>query len=160
MRYLRIAIPFVLICALFIGCPKKQVVEPVEEPIVEEVPYEEVELPEVPEEPPKPDFVLNIIFFDLDKSDIRADGAEILQGNSEMLKLYPDIRTTIEGHCCELGTSEYNLALGERRANATRDYLLMLGITPDRLSTVSYGEERPFDPSNLEMNRRCEFSIQ
>lgn len=160
MRYLKLALPLILICIVFVGCPRKQVAEPVEEPIVEEPPLEEIPLPEEPVEPPKPDLVLNIIFFDFDKSDIRADAAEILQGNAQMLKLYPDIRATIEGHCCEIGTSEYNLALGERRANATREYLLMLGITPDRLSTVSYGEEKPFDPSNLELNRRAEFSIQ
>jgi peptidoglycan-associated lipoprotein len=160
MRYLKLALPLLLICIVFTGCPKKQVVEPVEEPIVEEPPLEEIPLPEEPVEPPKPDLVLNIIFFDFDKSDIRADAAEILQGNAQMLKLYPDIRVTIEGHCCEIGTSEYNLALGEQRAKATREYLLMLGITPDRLSTVSYGEEKPLDPSNLELNRRSEFSIQ
>lgn len=160
MRYAKIALSLVLMSVLFTGCPRKQVVEPVEEPIVEETPYEEIELPEEPPEPPKPDLVLNMIFFDFDKSDIRAGAADILQGNAEMLKLYPDIRVTIEGHCCEIGTAEYNLALGERRAHATRDYLLMLGITPDRLSTVSYGEEKPLDPTNLEMNRRAEFSIQ
>ena len=160
MRYMKIAISLFLLCVLFTGCPKKQVVEPVEEPIVEETPYEEIELPEEPPEPPKPELVLNMILFDFDKSDIRADAADILQDDAQMLKLYPDIRVTIEGHCCEIGTAEYNLALGERRAHATRDYLLMLGITPDRLSTVSYGEEKPLDPANLELNRRAEFSIQ
>lgn len=159
MRYLKLAVPLFLICIVFIGCPKKQVVEPVEEPIVEETPFEEIELPVEPVEPPKPELILNMIFFDFDKSDIRADAAEILEGNAQMLKLYPDIRVTLDGHCCEIGTSEYNLALGERRATATRDYLLMLGITPDRLSTVSYGEEKPLDPSNLELNRRSEFTI-
>lgn len=157
MRYMKIALSLFLLCIVFTGCPKKQVVEPVEEPIVEETPYEEVELPE---EPPKPVLVLNMIFFDFDKSDIRVDAADILQGNGQMLKLYPDIRVTIEGHCCEIGTAEYNLALGEQRANATRDYLLMLGVTPDRLSTVSYGEEKPLDPKNLELNRRAEFTVQ
>jgi peptidoglycan-associated lipoprotein len=161
MRKLYFAIPMLLILILFVGCAKKQVVQPVEEiPVEEEIPFEEVEIPEeIPEEPPKPDFVLERIFFDFDKSDIRADAADILQRNAEMLKLYPGINTAIEGHCCEIGTSEYNLALGERRAKAARDYLLMMGITPDRLTTVSYGEERPLDPSNLERNRRCEFVV-
>ncbi|MBN2620402.1 OmpA family protein [candidate division WOR-3 bacterium] len=157
---MKIALSLFLLCVLFIGCPKKQVAEPVEEPIVEETPFEEIELPVEPVEPPKPDLVLNMIFFDFDKSDIRVDAADILQGNAEMLKIYPDIRVTIEGHCCEIGTAEYNLALGERRAKATRDYLLMLGLTPDRLSTVSYGEEKPLDPKNLELNRRAEFTVQ
>ena len=161
MRYFKMTIPVLVILMLFMGCPKKQVVEPVEEvPVEEEIPFEEVEIPEVPVEPPKPDLVLNTIFFDFDKSDIRADAAEILQTNAEMLKIYPGINVVIEGHCCEIGTAEYNLALGERRAKAARDYLLMLGITPDRLATVSYGEERPLDRTNLEMNRRCEFVVE
>lgn len=161
MRYLKMAIPVLLVLVLCLGCPKKQVVEPVEEvPVEEEIPFEEVEIPEVPPEPPKPDLILNTVFFDFDKSDIRADGADILQGNAEMLKIYPEVRIAIEGHCCEIGTGEYNLALGERRAKATRDYLLMLGITPDRLATVSYGEERPLDRTNLEVNRRCEFVVE
>ena len=161
MRYFKMTIPVLLILVVFMGCPKKQVVEPVEEvPVEEEIPFEEVEIPEVPVEPPKPDLVLNTVFFDFDKSDIRADAAEILQGNADMLKIYPEIRVAIEGHCCEIGTAEYNLALGERRAKATRDYLLMLGITPDRLATVSYGEERPLDRTNLEVNRRCEFVVE
>lgn len=161
MRYLKMAIPVLLVLVLCLGCPKKQVVEPVEEvPVEEEIPFEEVEIPEVPPEPPKPDLILNTVFFDFDKSDIRADAADILQGNAEMLKIYPEVRIAIEGHCCEIGTGEYNLALGERRAKATRDYLLMLGITPDRLATVSYGEERPLDRTNLEVNRRCEFVVE
>jgi peptidoglycan-associated lipoprotein len=162
MRYFKLTIPALLILVLCLGCAKKQVVQPVEEiPVEEEIPFEEVEIPEeIPEEPPKPEFVLGTVFFDFDKSDIRVDAAEVLQGNSEMLKLYPEIRTVVQGHCCEIGTAEYNLALGERRAKATRDYLLILGITPDRLSTVSYGEERPLDRTNLERNRRCEFVVE
>ena len=161
MRYIKLTIPVLLILVLCLGCPKKQVVEPVEEiPVEEEIPFEEVEIPEVPVEPPKPELTLGTVFFDFDKSDIRADAADILQGNAEMLKIYPEVRVAIGGHCCEIGTAEYNLALGERRAKATRDYLLMLGITPDRLATVSYGEERPVDRTNLEVNRRCEFVVE
>lgn len=161
MRYFKMTIPILLILVAFLGCPKKQVVEPVEEvPVEEEIPFEEVEIPEVPVEPPKPELVLRTVFFDFDKSDIRADAADILQDNAEMLKLYPEVNVAIEGHCCEIGTAEYNLALGERRAKAARDYLLMLGITPDRLATVSYGEERPLDRTNLEVNRRCEFVVE
>ncbi len=70
------------------------------------------------------------------------------------------MKVIIEGHCCEIGTAEYNLALGERRAAAARDYLVMLGISPDRLATVSYGEEKPLDPTDLPRNRRCEFLIR
>jgi len=159
MRYFRLAIPLFLILVVFMGCPKKQVIEPVEE-IPEEIPYEEVEIPELPDEPEKPDFVLERIFFDFDKSDIRADAAESLRKNAAMLELYSDVRVNIEGHCCEIGTAEYNLALGERRAKVARDYLLMLGTAPDHLTTVSYGEEKALDPTNLERNRRCEFMVQ
>lgn len=157
MRYLKIALSLFVFIMLFVGCPSRQTVEPVEEP----VPYEEVELPvELPEEPPKPELVLNRIFFDFDKSDIRMDAAAVLEKNAEMLKLYPDANVTIEGHCCEIGTAEYNLALGERRAKAARGYLIGLGITDNRLATVSYGEEKPLDPANLEKNRRCEFVVK
>ncbi len=159
MRYFKIATLFIIMILLLAGCPRRQVVQPEPEEVPEEVPFEEVVLPE-PEEPPKPMLILERIFFDFDKSDIRADAAETLNKNADMLKIYPDVRITIEGHCCEIGTAEYNLALGERRSKAARDYMLMLGVTPDRISTVSYGEEKPLDPGNLEMNRRCEFSVQ
>jgi peptidoglycan-associated lipoprotein len=153
MRYVKLGIPILLIMALFMGCPKKQVVQPVEEPVIEEIPEEVV----IPEEPERPPFEMERIFFDFDKSDIRADAAQTLKKNAEMLELYPNINITIEGHCCEIGTAEYNLALGERRAKAAYDYLVMLGIDGNRLATVSYGEERPLDPTDLPKNRRCEF---
>lgn len=154
MRYIKLGIPILIILVLFAGCPRRQVVQP-----VEEVP-EEVEVPEeivLPEEPERPPFEMTRIFFDFDKSDIRADAAEGLRKNAEMLELYPTVNITIEGHCCEIGTAEYNLALGERRAKAAYDYLVMQGVEPARISTVSYGEERPLDPTDLEQNRRCEF---
>jgi len=153
MRYVKLVIPIMVIMILFLGCPKKQVVQPVEEPVIEEIPEEVV----IPEEPERPSFEMGRIFFDFDKSDIRADAAETLRRNAEMLQLYPAVNITIEGHCCEIGTAEYNLALGERRAKAAYDYLVMLGIDAARLAMVSYGEERPLDPTDLEKNRRCEF---
>ncbi|UCG31501.1 MAG: OmpA family protein [candidate division WOR-3 bacterium] len=137
---------------MLLGCPRRQVVEPAEEVIVEEVP-EEI----IIEEPARPPFEMQRIFFDFDKSDIRVDAAEALRQNAQMLELYPEANITIEGHCCEIGTAEYNIALGERRAKAASEYLVMLGIDAVRLSTVSYGEERPLDPTVLEQNRRCEF---
>ncbi|MEO0216149.1 MAG: OmpA family protein [candidate division WOR-3 bacterium] len=154
MRFFKLTLPIILIAIVFLGCPKKQAVKPVETP------------PEVITAPPettiietKPALVLERIFFDFDKSDIRKDAAETLKKNAEILKLYPEVKIIIEGHCCEIGTAEYNMALGERRAKSARDYLIMLGIASDRLSTVSYGEERPLDPKVLERNRRCEFTI-
>jgi peptidoglycan-associated lipoprotein len=101
------------------------------------------------------------IYFDFDRSDLRPEAREVLNQKAEMLRRYPDIRVRIEGHCDERGTVEYNLALGERRAEAARRYLIDLGIDPDRMTTVSYGEERPAVEGSNEaawsQNRRDEF---
>jgi len=83
------------------------------------------------------------IFFDTDEYGIDAEDQAALRQQAEYLRQYPNIRATIEGHCDERGTREYNIALGERRANAARNYLVSLGISADRLTTVSYGKERP-----------------
>ncbi len=158
MRYLKLTLPILLVAIVFFGCPKKQVVKPVEP--VEPPPETTTVVPVEQPQPEKPPLVLERIFFDFDKSDIRQDAAITLEKNAEMLKLYPDAKIVIEGHCCEIGTSEYNMALGERRAKSAHDYLVKLGISPDRLSTISYGEERPLDPKVLERNRRCEFVVK
>jgi peptidoglycan-associated lipoprotein len=104
--------------------------------------------------------LLKDIHFDFDKYDIRPRDAEILNGNAALLSKYPTIKVQIEGHCDERGTNEYNLALGERRANNTKKYLISLGISQDRISTISYGEERPLDPGHNEeawtKNRRAQ----
>jgi peptidoglycan-associated lipoprotein len=92
------------------------------------------------------DFVQNVgdrVFFDFDKSTIKAEGQTTLQRQAEWLKKYPNVTVTIEGHCDERGTREYNLALGERRATAVRNGLVSLGIPTARLKTISYGKERP-----------------
>lgn len=83
------------------------------------------------------------VFFDLDKYDIRADAQKTLKAQAEWLKQNSGLSITIEGHCDERGTREYNLALGERRANAVKDYLVALGVSANRITTISYGEERP-----------------
>ncbi len=155
MRYLKLFLPVLLIVVLFVGCGGAPVVE---EELIEEP--EVVEDTTTVVEPEKPELVLDRIFFDFDKSDIRSDAAEILESNGDMLELYPEVNVVIEGHCCEIGTSEYNMALGERRAKSALDYLSGLGISLDRLSTVSYGEEQPLDASDLERNRRCEFVVK
>jgi peptidoglycan-associated lipoprotein len=109
------------------------------------------------------DTPLKPVFFDYDSSDVSAEGQKILTANAELLKKYPTWIVTIEGHCDERGTAEYNLALGERRAAAARTYLISLGIAGDRLRTVSYGKEFPFDPGHDEAawakNRRDHFVI-
>jgi len=103
--------------------------------------------------------LLKDIHFDFDKYDIRPGDTEILKENGTLLKKYSNVKIQIEGHCDERGTVEYNLALGERRANSTKKYLTSLGISPDRISTISYGEERPLDPGHNEeawaKNRRA-----
>jgi peptidoglycan-associated lipoprotein len=103
--------------------------------------------------------LLKDIHFDFDKYDIRPGDTEILKENGTLLKKYSNVKIQIEGHCDERGTVEYNLALGERRANSTKKYLTSLGISPDRISTISYGKERPADPGHNEeawaKNRRA-----
>ena len=85
----------------------------------------------------------DLVFFDLDKSTLKAEGRTTLEKQAAFLKQFPQVTVTIEGHCDERGTREYNLALGERRANAAKDYLVALGIAAGRVKTISYGKERP-----------------
>jgi peptidoglycan-associated lipoprotein len=103
------------------------------------------------------------VFFGYDSAEIVGDAKLVLNQNADLLKRYPNWVLTIEGHCDERGTAEYNLALGERRALAARTYLVSLGINGDRLRTVSYGKEFPFDPGSNEeawaKNRRAHFVI-
>lgn len=109
------------------------------------------------------DSPLRPVFFALDSSDIDEAGRAVATANAELLRKYPTWVVTIEGHCDERGTAEYNLALGERRAVAVRTFLVSLGIAPERLRTVSYGKEFPFDPGHDEAawakNRRAHFVI-
>jgi len=107
--------------------------------------------------------LLKDIHFDFDKYDIRSEDVEILKGNAALLLKNPRVKIQIEGHCDERGTVEYNLALGERRANSAKKYLISFGISADRISTISYGEEKPLDPGHHEeawsKNRRAHFII-
>ena len=102
-------------------------------------------------------------FFLLDSSDLDDAGRSVVTSNVEILKKNPQWVVTIEGHCDERGTAEYNLALGDRRAAAVKTYMVSLGIAPDRLRTVSYGKEFPFDQGHGEdawkQNRRAHFVI-
>ena len=106
---------------------------------------------------------LKPVFFEYDSSEITADGRGVLDGNAALLKQYPSWAITIEGHADERGTAEYNLALGERRAVSARTYLVSLGVPADRLRTVSYGKEFPFDTGHDEgswsQNRRAHFMV-
>ncbi len=92
------------------------------------------------------DLVVNVgdrVFFAFDRFDLNEASRATLEKQAAWLAKYPTVTITIEGHCDERGTREYNLGLGERRANATKDYLVALGVSPNRVKTVSYGEERP-----------------
>ncbi len=106
---------------------------------------------------------LKDVFFDFDRSNIKDDQKAALSDDIAWLKSNPSAKVTLEGHCDERGTVEYNLALGERRAKATKDYLIAAGIAADRVSTISYGKERPFvlghDESAWKWNRRSHFVL-
>ena len=92
------------------------------------------------------DLIVNVgdrVFFNYDSSDLDSDAQELLQDQVAWLKQYSDTSVIVEGHCDERGTREYNLALGEKRAQSVKNYLISLGISSDRISTISYGKERP-----------------
>jgi peptidoglycan-associated lipoprotein len=183
------AVPVVLLVVLAVaGCAKKQ--PPVARPIPPPPPPP-VETPVTP--PPEPvaptgdagattpapvaedtiasgsldeinkNSPLKPVFFGLDVSEVDGEGQRILEQNAEILKRYTTWQISIEGHCDERGTAEYNLALGERRALAARNYLVSLGVSADRVKTVSYGKEFPFDPGHTESawskNRRAHFVV-
>jgi peptidoglycan-associated lipoprotein len=119
--------------------------------------------PPPPEKPPVPPLQVATIYFDYDKADIRSDARDILSANGRSLTEHPTATIRIEGNCDERGTEQYNLALGERRANAARDYLVNYGVNASRITTISYGEEHPVaqghDESAWSRNRRADFAI-
>lgn len=174
MRQRGLLILLMILCAafLFAGCKKK---EPIPEPMptTQNPPTTETPPPApMTEQPSGPSTVdlfeectkqLQPVFFDYNKSDIREDQIAALQNNAKVLKNAQcgTVTVLIEGHCDERGTDEYNLALGERRADAAKDYMVNLGIPENRLSTLSYGESRPFAQGHNEeawaQNRRAHF---
>lgn len=105
----------------------------------------------------------SIIYFDFDKYDIKPQYRDLLRQKAELMRQYPSIRVRIEGHTDERGTQEYNLALGERRARAAYEYLVMMGVNPNRLEMISYGKERPAVMGTGEevwrLNRRDNFLV-
>ncbi len=107
--------------------------------------------------------LLGVVYFELDKADLREGDKPVLAKNAEVLKKFDFVRVTVEGHADERGTVEYNLALGERRARAVYDYLVSLGVPADRMKTVSYGKEIPVcSESNEECwarNRRAKPTV-
>ena len=158
----------VLAAGMIAGCGgKKEPAEPAAPPPVAETTPPPapppVETP-APTPPPETPLVLGKVYFDFDRYDLREDARTTLSSNASALQAKPGANITIEGHCDERGTVEYNLALGEKRAGAAKDYLVNYGISAERLSTVSYGEERPADPAGTEeayaANRRAEFVVR
>ncbi len=109
-------------------------------------------------------FMAEDIYFDFDRSTLRPDAQQVLQEKAAWLLKNPDVAVIIEGHCDERGTNEYNLALGDRRAESARTFLIDLGIESSRLTPISYGEERPVDPGKNEeawaKNRRVHFVVE
>jgi peptidoglycan-associated lipoprotein len=173
-----IIIIFILCFGLImIGCPKKTAVK--EEPSVKKEEAAKAEAERAKETKAKEQFekslvaektpgiagevfessLLKDIHFDFDKYDIRPGEAALLKENAALLNKYANVKIQMEGHCDERGTVEYNLALGERRANQAKNYLVSLGISPARISTISYGKEKPLDPGHNEeawaKNRRA-----
>ncbi|MEG2140399.1 MAG: peptidoglycan-associated lipoprotein Pal [Bilophila sp.] len=104
-----------------------------------------------------------IVYFDFDKFDIKGDYRDMLRQKAELMKAYPSIRVRVEGNCDARGTQEYNLALGERRARATYEYMVMLGVNPAQLEMISFGKERPAvegtGPAVWSKNRRDDFRV-
>ena len=109
-------------------------------------------------------FLGELVLFEYDRSILTPEAQERLIKKAQYMKNHPNVKVTIEGHCDERGTGEYNLVLGERRAEAARDFLVDLGVPAGRLSTISYGEERPFVQGSNEnawsLNRRAHFVVQ
>ena len=160
---------FLLTLPLFLGlvfsgctCPaKKQVAEARAETVAAPPVVQEVAPPPTVE---KPAVLLESIYFDFDKSNLKSDATASLHRNAEWISKNPTAKIRIEGNCDERGTTEYNVALGERRANSAKQYLLKLGVSADRLTTVSYGKEKPLDLGHDEAawakNRRDDFKVE
>jgi len=114
--------------------------------------------------PPSPQEILQDIFFDFDKSNIRADQVAVLKANAEFLVANPNIRVLLQGHCDERGSRAYNLRLGQRRAASVRRYLTQNGVSADRIETVSFGKDKPFvtgvDERTWQLNRRVHFVVR
>ncbi|MGA2192895.1 MAG: peptidoglycan-associated lipoprotein Pal [Nitrospirota bacterium] len=117
-----------------------------------------------PVEAPRAEKALQDIYFDFDSYVIGPKYTTVLIDNAEWLKAHPNAVVTIEGNCDERGTVEYNLALGEKRADAAKNYLVSLGVSADRMKTISYGKSKPVDPGHDEAawakNRRDHFVVQ
>ncbi|MFN3550595.1 MAG: OmpA family protein [Endomicrobiia bacterium] len=149
----------------FFGCPKK-----VKPPVVEKPQYE-IEPQEEPDIRIGEDFVsleeLKNVYFEFDRFDLTEEAKSVLQKNAKFLLDNPQYEILVEGHCCECGSNEYNLALGQKRASVVRDYYINLGVSSRRVATISYGEEKPInknvappDSPLCKPNRRAETKVR
>jgi peptidoglycan-associated lipoprotein len=167
MKRLALFLAIAALGIMMIGGSCKPKPQPVDPPKVEtprtETPKEEVKPPVVDDTPTITESQFQTVYFDFDKYNLRSDGKSALDANAGLLKQFPDVIVRIEGHCDERGTVEYNLSLGEKRARSCMEYLSGLGIAANRISVISYGEEKPAvsgsDESAWSQNRRCEFKI-
>ena len=166
---LLVSILLLVACAGTPAQPEAGEEAPVTTPPTEEAPSQAVPLEEqvtpgaaVTEEPAAADLISERkIYFDFDKSDIKPEFRDIVEAHAKYLAANPGASVTIEGHCDERGTREYNMALGERRAHSVMQMLTLLGVSKNQVSTVSFGEERPdvdgHDESAWKWNRRAVF---
>ena len=166
-KWILLSLMFVIPGLMFTVSCQKKVVDATPKPVVEEKKVEEK--PMVKEEPvvvaKAPDMTVmqEDIYFEFDKSTLTPSAQDNLLRKAEWLRENADATITIEGNCDERGTNEYNLALGDRRAESAKSFLVDLGIDSARISTISYGEERPVDPRHNEeawaKNRRDHFVV-
>jgi len=141
----------------FTGCAKKKIVRPSEQvPTMEK----QAEEPSLRGKNYKKTSQLETVYFDYDDATLRSNARDMLAKNASWLKGNPDVEIIVGGHCDERGTTDYNIALGDRRAKSVRSYLTKLGIKGNRIATISYGEEKPadfgHDESSWSKNRRAE----
>jgi peptidoglycan-associated lipoprotein len=164
-KWIILALMFVIPGLLLTVSCQKKVIDATPKPVVEEKPVVKAEAPKQEVVVSKvPDVVMQEdIYFEFDKSTLTPAAQDNLLRKAEWLRENPNATVTIEGNCDERGTNEYNLALGDRRAESAKAFLADLGIDPARLTTISYGEERPVDPRHNEeawaKNRRDHFVV-
>ncbi len=167
LRMSRVGVVALVAVGLFAGCSKKTMKDTTPPPAPAPT---RTETPPPPPPPPAPTpkaperVELNDVFFDYDASGLRDDARATLTANGKQLVSAAQATVTIEGHCDERGTTDYNLALGDKRANAAKDFLVSYGVDASRLKTLSYGENRPFamghDEAAFSQNRRAHFVVE
>lgn len=175
--WIRIATLFVISCLVFtVSCRKKIEPPPPEPaPVIEDTTADDeraareaaeaerlrlLEEEQLAAEAAKESFLNDVVYFEFDSAVVDGEGQGLLNAKAEWLNNNPDIAVIIEGHCDKKGTNAYNLALGDRRANSVKSYMVDLGVSASRMTTISYGEERPVDPGDDAKNRRARFVIE